>query len=195
MTIVNYTTKEINCKVVYYGPPLSGKTRNLKTIFERTPSANRGELICLQHDDERTCYFDFLPLFLGQIQGFTTRLHLYSVPGNAVFDSNRRMILKGVDGIVFVADSRRERLDENLESMDNLRRNLAAHGYDLERIPMVVQYNMRDFPTAMAVADLALVLNPSSRPQFAANAQTGEGVIETLRTLSKLVLKDLIKAK
>ena len=195
MTIVNYDTKEINCKIVYYGPPLSGKTRNLKTIFERTPSTNRGELICLQHDDERTCYFDFLPLFLGQLRGFTTRLHLYTVPGNAVFDSNRRMILKGVDGIVFVADSRRERLDENLESMDNLRKNLAAHGYDLERIPMVVQYNMRDFPTAMCVDDLAVVLNPSNRPQFTANAQTGDGATETLKAVSRLVLKDLIREK
>jgi len=195
MTIVNYNTKEINCKVVYYGPPLSGKTRSLKTIFERTPADHRGELVCLQHDDERTCYFDFLPLFLGKIRGFTTRLHLYTVPGNAVFDSNRRMILKGVDGIVFVADSRRERLDENLESMDNLRKNLAAHGYDLERIPLVMQYNMRDFPTAMPAAELAALLNPSDRPQFTANAQTGEGVTETLKALSRMVLKDLIRTK
>ena len=195
MTFINYNSKEINCKIVYYGPALSGKTRNLKSIFERTPPENRGELICLAHDDERTCYFDFLPLFLGKIRGFITRLHLYSVPGNTVFDTNRRLILKGVDGVVFVADSRRERLDENLESMENLKKNLEMHGYDINRIAMVIQYNMRDFPSALPEEELTKALNPAGRPQFTANAKAGEGITETLKAVSQIVLNDLIKAK
>ena len=195
MTFINYNTKEINCKIVYYGPPLSGKTRNLKSIYERTPKENRGEMIALSHEDERTCYFDFLPLFLGKIRGYTTRLHLYTVPGNAVYDSNRRMILKGVDGIVFVADARRERLDENLESLENMKANLAAHGYELSRIPLVVQVNMRDFPTSMSSEELLRALNPEHHPHFEANAKAGDGVVETLRAVSQLVVKQLIKMK
>lgn len=195
MTFINYNTKEINCKIVYYGPALSGKTRNLKVIFERTPTDNRGEMICLSHEDERTCYFDFLPLFLGKIRGFATRLHLYSVPGNVVYDTNRQMILKGVDGLVFVADSRRERLDENLDSLENMKKNLESHGYDLARIPLVFQFNMCDFETTMDPAELAKAINPDGLPQFTANAKAGEGVTETLKAVSQLVLKDLIKSK
>lgn len=195
MTFINYNTKEINCKIVFCGPALSGKTRNLKTIFERTPPNNRGELICLAHDDERTCYFDFLPLFLGRIRGFSTRLHLYSVPGNTIYDTNQRLILKGVDGIVFVADSRQEKLDENLESLENLSKNLQVHGYNPDKIPMIMQYNMCDFPTSMPVEELNRVLNPRGLPQFSTNAKTGEGVNQALKTVSRLVLKDLIKTK
>ena len=195
MSFINVPAREINCKIVYYGPALAGKTRNLKSIFERTPPENRGELICLAHDDDRTCYFDFLPLFLGKIRGFTTRLHLYSVPGNTVFDTNRRLILKGVDGIVFVADSRRERLDENLECLENLGRNLAAHGYDLQRLPLVFQFNMCDQPSSMPPAELGKILNPSGRPHVSANALTGVGTAETLKTVCQLVLKDLIRPK
>jgi len=195
MTFINYNTKEINCKIVYYGPPLSGKTRNLKVIYERTPVQNRGEMIALSHEDERTCYFDFLPLFVGKIRGYTTRLHLYTVPGNAVYDTNRRMILKGVDGIVFVADARRERLDENIESLENMKKNLQAHGYDPARIPLVMQINMRDFPTSMPDNELAKAINPTGHPLFTANAKTGDGVNETLKAVSQLVIKQLVKAK
>jgi len=195
MTLINYQTREINCKIVYYGPANSGKTRNLKTIFERTPPANRGDLICLTHDDERTSYFDFLPLFLGRIRGFAARLHLYSIPGTLSQDSNRRMILKGVDGLVFVADLRREKMDQNLESMEDIRQNLLTQGYEMERIPLVFQFNMGDFPTSMPVEELSKLLNPNRKPQFEANAKTGVGVIETLKEISHLVLKDLIKAK
>jgi signal recognition particle receptor subunit beta len=195
MTFINYEKREINCKVVYVGPARAGKTANLQYVSRRTPPDKRGELLCLAGDDERTSYFDFLPLFLGRIRGFDTRLHLYALPGDLFFDSNRRLLLKGVDGLVFVADSRRERLDENMESLENLRRHLRDDGVEPDRIPAVVQFNMRDFATSLPLAEIGQLLNADGKPAFAANAKTGEGVVETLRAISQLVFKRLVRKK
>jgi len=195
MTFINYENREINCKVVYVGPARAGKTANLQFINRRTPPDKRGELLCLAGDDERTSYFDFLPLFLGRVRGFDTRLHLYALPGDLFFDSNRRLLLKGVDGVVFVADSRRERLDENLESMESMRRNLVDEGADPDHMPIVVQFNMRDFATSLPLPEMIKLLNPDGRPAFAANAKFGDGVLETLRAVSRMVFAKLAPKK
>ncbi len=192
MAFINYSAREINCKLVYYGPGLCGKTTNLKHIYEKTAQNAKGKMISLATETERTLFFDFLPLALGEIRGFKTRFHLYTVPGQVFYDASRKLILKGVDGVVFVADSQEERFEANLESLDNLRANLREQSYELDKIPWVLQYNKRDLPNAVAVEDLRAELNPDGKiAEFEASAATGKGVFETLKALAKLVLADL----
>jgi signal recognition particle receptor subunit beta len=192
MSFINYSAREINCKIVYYGPGLCGKTTNLQFIYNRTNPEVKGKMISLATETERTLFFDFLPLALGEIRGFKTRFHLYTVPGQVFYDASRKLILKGVDGVVFVADSQVERTEANLESLDNLRVNLAEQGYDLDEIPFVVQYNKRDVPNAAPVEELRKLLNPGGKaPDFEACATKGSGVFETLKATAKLILKDL----
>lgn len=194
MAFINYSAREINCKLVYYGPGLCGKTTNLKYIYEKTASEAKGKMISLATETERTLFFDFLPLALGEIRGFRTRFHLYTVPGQVFYDASRKLILKGVDGVVFVADSQEERFEANLESLDNLKTNLREQGYDIETIPWVVQYNKRDLPNAVPLEELREVLNPTGKIlDFEASAATGKGVFETLKALARLVLQDLKK--
>lgn len=189
MPFINLPLREITCKIVYYGPGLCGKTTNLQYIYAKTSPEARGNMIALATETDRTLFFDFLPLGLGEIRGFKTRFHLYSVPGQVFYDASRKLILRGTDGVVFVADSLRDRLDANLESMENLRVNLAEHGYDLDTIPLVIQYNKRDLPNAMPIEELSRLLNPRKVPEFPAVAVKGEGVFETLKAIAKLVLQ------
>ncbi len=191
MSFINYMAREINCKIVYYGPGLCGKTTNLQYIYERSNPEARGKLISLATETERTLFFDFLPLSLGEIRGFKTRFHLYTVPGQVFYDASRKLILKGVDGVIFVADSQLERLEANQESVDNLRTNLAEQGYSLEKIPYVVQYNKRDLPNVVTVEELRPLINPMAVPDYEAVARTGIGVFDTLKSVSKLVLSEL----
>jgi mutual gliding-motility protein MglA len=191
MSMINYASREINCKLVYYGPGLGGKTTNLEYVYERVNPETRGKLISLATEQERTLFFDFLPVELGSIRGFKTRFHLYTVPGQVYYNASRRLILKGVDGIVFVADSQAERMDANIAAMENLYENLADYGYDPEKIPIVLQFNKRDLPNALPTAELDMQLNPDSLPMHEAVAVSGHGVFDTLKTVSKLVLKAL----
>jgi signal recognition particle receptor subunit beta len=192
MAFINYSAREINCKLVYYGPGLCGKTSNLKYIYEKTAETAKGKMISLATETERTLFFDFLPLALGEIRGYKTRFHLYTVPGQVFYDASRKLILKGVDGVVFVADSQEERFEANLESIDNLRANLREQGYDLDRIPWVIQYNKRDLDNALELDELRQALNPTGKVlDFEASATTGKGVFETLKCLAKLVLGEL----
>ena len=191
MSFINYSSREINCKIVYYGPGLCGKTTNLQHIYSKTNPDLKGKMISLATETERTLFFDFLPLSLGQIRGFKTRFHLYTVPGQVFYDASRKLILKGVDGVVFVSDSQIERMEANLESLDNLRINLREQGYELEKIPFVVQYNKRDLPNAAPLDEMRRLINPLGAPEFEARAQTGEGVFETLKAVAKGVLSDL----
>ncbi len=195
MSFINYSSREINCKIVYYGPGLCGKTTNLQYVYTKTAPDSRGKMISLATETERTLFFDFLPLALGEIRGFKTRFHLYTVPGQVFYDASRKLILKGVDGVVFVADSQMERTEANLESMENLKVNLQEQGYDLKQIPYVVQYNKRDLPNILSVEELRRELNPTNVPDFEACATTGEGVFETLKAIAKLILFDLKKGK
>jgi hypothetical protein len=224
MSMINYASREINCKIVYYGPGLGGKTTNLEHVYGKVKPDTRGKLISLATETERTLFFDFLPVDLGTIRGFKTRFHLYTVPGQVYYNASRKLILKGVDGIVFVADSQVERMEANLEAMQNLYDNMAEYGYDLTKMPFVIQYNKRDLPNAAPLAELQGTLNPGwevSEPArqrviadpfhpeeniveqlptgewveratyFEAVAVTGDGVFDTLRAVSKLVLKTL----
>ena len=191
MSFINYSSREINCKIVYYGPGLCGKTTNLQYIYAKTNPEAKGKMISLATETERTLFFDFLPLSLGEIRGFKTRFHLYTVPGQVFYDASRKLILKGVDGVVFVADSQIERMEANLESVENLRVNLAEQGYDLNRIPYVVQYNKRDLPNIASVDELRRLLNPKGVPEYQAVAPTGVGVFDTLKAVAKLVLTEL----
>ncbi len=193
MSFINYSSREINCKIVYYGPGLCGKTTNLQHIYLKTNPEVKGKMISLATETERTLFFDFLPLALGEIRGFKTRFHLYTVPGQVFYDASRKLILKGVDGVVFVADSQIERMEANLESLDNLRVNLKEQGYDLDKIPYVVQYNKRDLPNAASLEELQKLCNPTGAVEFEACATTGEGVFETLKAVAKGVLADLKK--
>jgi signal recognition particle receptor subunit beta len=193
MSFINYSSREINCKIVYYGPGLCGKTTNLQYIYNKTNPEAKGKMISLATETERTLFFDFLPLSLGEIRGFKTRFHLYTVPGQVFYDASRKLILKGVDGVVFVADSQIERMEANLESMENLRTNLAEQGYDLDKIPFVIQYNKRDLPNAAGVDELKRLLNPRSVPDYEASATVGNGVFDTLKAIAKLVLTELKK--
>ena len=195
MSFINYASREINCKIVYYGPGLCGKTTNLQYVYQKTAPEAKGKMISLATETERTLFFDFLPLALGEIRGFKTRFHLYTVPGQVFYDASRKLILKGVDGVVFVADSQEERYEANIESMDNLRINLKEQGYDLEKIPFVVQYNKRDLPNIIPVDELRRELNTREVPEFEACAATGEGVFETLKAVAKLILIDLKKGR
>ena len=191
MAIFNYSSREISCKIVYYGPGLCGKTTNLQYIYNKTSPAAKGKMISLATETERTLFFDFLPLSLGEIRGFKTRFHLYTVPGQVFYGAIRKLVLKGVDGIVFVADSQMMRTEANLESMDNLKENLVDQGYSLERVPYVVQYNKRDLPAVAPVEELRAALNVANVPDYEAVATTGLGVFETLKAVAKLVLLDL----
>jgi mutual gliding-motility protein MglA len=194
MAFINYSAREINCKLVYYGPGLCGKTTNLKYIYEKTAADAKGKMISLATETERTLFFDFLPLALGEIRGFKTRFHLYTVPGQVFYDASRKLILKGVDGVVFVADSQEERFEANVESLENLKANLREQGYDYDKIPVVIQYNKRDLPNAVSVESLREALNPTGKnPDFEAAAQSGKGVFETLKALARLVLQELKK--
>jgi len=195
MSFINYSSREINCKIVYYGPGLCGKTTNLQYIYNKTNPTARGKMISLATETERTLFFDFLPLSLGEIRGFKTRFHLYTVPGQVFYDASRKLILKGVDGVVYVADSQIERMEANIESIENLRQNLQEHGYDLDKIPYVVQYNKRDLPNAAPLDELRRLLNPKTVPEFEACATTGEGVFDTLKAVAKLVLQELKRGK
>jgi signal recognition particle receptor subunit beta len=193
MSFINYSSREINCKIVYYGPGLCGKTTNLQYIYSKTNPELKGKMISLATETERTLFFDFLPLALGQIRGFKTRFHLYTVPGQVFYDASRKLILKGVDGVVFVADSQIERTEANLESMDNLKINLREQGYELEKVPFVIQYNKRDLPNAAPLEEMRRLLNPGGVPDFEACATVGKGVFETLKATAKGVLTDLKK--
>ncbi len=195
MSFINYASREINCKIVYYGPGLCGKTTNLQFVYGKTAPEAKGKMISLATETERTLFFDFLPLMLGEIRGFKTRFHLYTVPGQVFYDASRKLILKGVDGVVFVADSQEERMDANIESLENLRSNLDEQGYDLDKIPFVIQYNKRDLPNIVPIEELRRELNPSSVPDYEACAATGDGVFETLKAVAKLILIDLKKGR
>jgi len=194
MSFINYMAREINCKIVYYGPGLCGKTTNLQYIYERTNPEAKGKMISLATETDRTLFFDFLPLQLGEIRGFKTRFHLYTVPGQVFYDASRKLILKGVDGVVFVADSQMGRIEANQESVENLRTNLAEQGYSLDKIPYVIQYNKRDLPSAVTVDELHRALNPKNVPEYPAVAPTGVGVFDTLKSVAKLVLTELKRA-
>ena len=191
MSMINYASREINCKLVYYGTGLGGKTTNLEYIYSRVNPETKGKMISLATETERTLFFDFLPIDLGEIRGFKTRFHLYTVPGQVYYNASRRLILKGVDGIIFVADSQATRAEANIEAMHNLYENLETYGYDLQKIPFAIQYNKRDMPNIIPVDDLRAQINPMGAPDFEAIAIEGKGVFETLSTVSKLVVKNL----
>ncbi len=223
MSMINYASREINCKLVYYGPGLGGKTTNLEFVYNKVAPGARGKMISLATETERTLFFDFLPVDLGTIRGFKVKFHLYTVPGQVYYNASRKLILKGVDGVVFVADSQLERMEANVEAMQNLYDNMQQHGYDLTRIPFAIQYNKRDLPNASPIAELQAALNPGwpvedparqrmlpdpdrpgeflvwqedgqwyeRAPYFEAIAATGEGVFDTLKSISKAVVKTL----
>ena len=193
MAFINYASREINCKIVYYGPGLCGKTTNLQYVYQKTAPDAKGKMISLATETERTLFFDFLPLALGEIRGFKTRFHLYTVPGQVFYDASRKLILKGVDGVVFVADAQEERLDANIESLENLKDNLEEQGYQLEKLPFVIQYNKIDLPNITPIEELRKLINPSGVPDYTACATTGEGVFETLKAVAKQILIDLKK--
>jgi len=194
MTFINLMAREINCKIVYYGPGLCGKTTNLRHIYERTKPDAKGKMVSLATETDRTLFFDFLPLELGEIRGFKTRFHLYTVPGQVFYDASRKLILKGVDGCVFVADSQIARADANEESLDNLKENLAEYGLTLDKIPYVIQYNKRDLPGIMDVEELRASLNPMGVPEYEAVASEGTGVFETLKAVARGVFLELKKS-
>lgn len=191
MAFINYAANEINCKIVYCGAGLSGKTTNLQYIYAQTSPLVKGNLISLPTQTERTLFFDFLPLILGEIKGFKVRFHLYSVPGQVFYNATRKVILKGVDGVVFVVDSLEERLDANLESWDNLGINLAEQGQSLDTLPYVIQYNKRDLPGTCSISELEALFNQRHVPYFEAVADKGIGVYDTLKSIGKQVLKSL----
>jgi len=195
MSFINYSSREINCKIVFYGPGLCGKTTNLQWIYKKTNPDSKGKMISLATETERTLFFDFLPLSLGEIRGFKTRFHLYTVPGQVFYDASRKLILKGVDGVVFVADSQVERMEANIESIENLRTNLAEQGYDLDKVSFIVQYNKRDLPNVVPVEEMRKALNPRSVPDFEAVASEGTGVFDTLKAIAKLVIMELKKGQ
>lgn len=193
MSFINFAAREINCKIVYYGAGLGGKTTNLQFIFDKTTDKQKSKMISLATETDRTLFFDFLPLDLGTVRGFKTRFHLYTVPGQVFYDASRKLILRGVDGVVFVADSQEERMDANLEALENLQENLKEHGYDFKNIPYVLQLNKRDLPTALPVADLSRELVRRNEPVFEAVAFKGQGVFETLKEVARQVLVELKK--
>jgi signal recognition particle receptor subunit beta len=191
MSFINYAAREINVKIVFYGPGLCGKTTNLQYIFEKSSPQQKGKLISLATETDRTLFFDFLPLDLGAVRGFKTRFHLYTVPGQVFYDASRKLILKGVDGVVFVADSQEARMDANVESLRNLEDNLRENGFELKTIPYVLQFNKRDLPSAVLVDDMYRLLNFKGEPTFEAVAVKGVGVFETLKAVAKQVLYEL----
>jgi mutual gliding-motility protein MglA len=193
LSFINFAAREINCKIVYYGAGLGGKTTNLQYIFQKTAEQQKGKMISLATETERTLFFDFLPLDLGSVRGFKTRIHLYTVPGQVFYDASRKLILRGVDGIVFVADSQQERMDANSEALDNLMSNLKEHGYDFGKIPYVLQLNKRDLPNVLPVPTLTKELQRKGEPVMEAVAFQGQGVFETLKEIARQVLVELKK--
>jgi signal recognition particle receptor subunit beta len=191
MSMINYASREINCKIVYYGTGLGGKTTNLEYIYSRVNPETKGKMISLATETERTLFFDFLPIDLGEVRGFKTRFHLYTVPGQVYYNASRRLILKGVDGLIFVADSQASRAEANIEAMHNLYENLETYGYDLESIPFAIQYNKRDMPGILPPEDLRAQINPMGAPDFEGVAIDGTGVFETLSCVSKMVIETL----
>ena len=193
MSFINFAAREINCKIVYYGAGLGGKTTNLQFIFDKTNEKQKGKMISLATETDRTLFFDFLPLDLGTVKGFKTRFHLYTVPGQVFYDASRKLILRGVDGVVFVADSQEERMDANVEALENLQDNLKEHGYDFNKIPYVLQLNKRDLPNVLPVDSLKKELVRRNEPVFEAVAFSGTGVFETLKEVARQVLVELKK--
>ena len=193
MPFINFPAREINCKLVYYGPGLGGKTANLQWIYDHTGANQKGKMISLATETDRTLFFDFLPLDLGTVRGFKTRFHLYTVPGQVFYEASRKLILKGADGVVFVADSQEERLDANLETLENLREHLKAHKLNFETIPYVLQLNKRDLPNILPAEELKKTLLVKGEPTTESVAVTGQGVFETLKELARLVLTELKK--
>lgn len=193
MSFINYSAREINCKIVYYGPGLCGKTTNLLYIYKKTTPDSKGKMISLATETERTLFFDFLPLSLGTIRGFKVRFHLYTVPGQVFYDASRKLILRGVDGVVFVADSQVERMEANIESAENLRKNLTEQGFNLDTIPYTIQYNKRDLPNVVPLEEINKSLNPRSVPYFEGVATHGKGVFDTLKEIAKQVILELKK--
>ena len=189
MVTINYAFREISCKIVYYGPGLSGKTTNLQYVHDRVPSKSRGDLISLATESDRTLFFDFLPIHVGDIAGFATKFQLYTVPGQVFYNATRKLVLRGVDGIVFVADSQAAKMDENIESLSNMFENLSENGIDAADIPIVIQYNKRDLPDIVSIEDLQKQLNPSGWPFAEASAVSGIGVFDTLKRITKMVLE------
>jgi signal recognition particle receptor subunit beta len=193
VSFINFAAREINCKIVYYGAGLGGKTTNLQWIFDQTLGKAGGKMISLATETDRTLFFDFLPLDLGTVRGFKTRFHLYTVPGQVFYDASRKLILRGVDGIIFVADSQEERMDANYEALENLQENLKDHNYDLMKVPYILQLNKRDLPSALPVEDLKKALLKKGEPVVEAIAYKGVGVFETLKETARLVLAELKK--
>ncbi len=193
MSFINFAAREINCKVVYYGAGLGGKTTNLQFVYDKTAQSQKGKMISLATETDRTLFFDFLPLDLGTVRGFKTRFHLYTVPGQVFYDASRKLILRGVDGVVFVADSQEERMDANIEALENLQDNLKEHGYDFNKIPYVLQLNKRDLPNILPVEALKKELVRKGEPVFEAVAFQGTGVFDTLKEVARRVLVELKK--
>jgi mutual gliding-motility protein MglA len=191
LSFINYANKEVNCKVVYYGCGMSGKTTNIQYVYEHTQTEQKGKLVSLSTENERTLFFDFLPLAVGDVRGYKTRFHLYTVPGQTFYEVSQQFILKGVDGIVFVADSQEERMEANIQSFELLERNLEYQGYDIGRIPLVLQYNKRDLPDAVAISELEATFNPMRRKYFEGVANRGDGVMETLQEICQQVIREL----
>jgi mutual gliding-motility protein MglA len=193
VSFINFAAREINCKIVYYGAGLGGKTTNLQWIFDQTVGKGGGKMISLATETDRTLFFDFLPLDLGTVRGFKTRFHLYTVPGQVFYDASRKLILRGVDGVVFVADSQEERMDANVEALENLQENLRDHNYDFAKVPYILQLNKRDLPSALSVDQLKQALGKKGEPTLEAVAYKGVGVFETLKEVARLVLAELKK--
>jgi hypothetical protein len=191
MVQINFARKEINCKIVYYGPGLSGKTTSLEVVHQKTPEKSKGELTSISTDGDRTLFFDFMPLDLGNIAGMQTKFHLYTVPGQVYYNSTRKLVLMGADGIIFVADSTPGRMEDNVQAFENLRQNLAEMGKDIDHTPLVIQYNKRDVPGATSLEEMAAALNPNDVPAFESSARTGEGVFQALKAVSAKVLEDI----
>ncbi|MCM2354093.1 MAG: ADP-ribosylation factor-like protein [Pseudobdellovibrio sp.] len=191
MSLFNYNAKEIHCKIVYYGPSLGGKTTNIQWMYQSLAQDQKSKLMALNTEVERTLLFDFLPLDIGEIRGFKTRFHVYSVPGQIVYDATRKLILQGIDGIIFVADSQADRLDENLQALDNLEKNLIQQGYDIKDIPLLLQYNKRDLPTALPISELRKHLNRFNAQEIEACAFEGKGVLESFKMMSKSIIQTL----
>jgi mutual gliding-motility protein MglA len=191
VSLINYSSREINCKIVYYGPGLGGKTSNIQYIYDKLAPDTKGKLVTLATEMDRTLFFDFLPLELGEVKGFKTRFHLYTVPGQVYYNASRKLILRGCDGLVFVGDSSEARFDANVESLYNLHENLKEYNLEPCKLPFVMQWNKRDLPDALAVAELNEELNPEGYPFFEAIASQGDGVFDTLKSVAKQVLRQL----
>ena len=194
MSFINYAAKEINCKIVYYGPALSGKTTNLQYIFQKVTPDSKGKMISIPTETDRTLFFDFLPLSLGTIMGLKTRFHIYTVPGQIFYNESRKLILRGADGVIFVADSQIDRMEVNVESIQNLRDNLREYGIDLDKFPLVIQYNKRDLPNILPAEEMSRILNLRSVPEFESVATEGPGVFPALKEAARLVLIELKKS-